>query len=264
MCIQWVDILRAGAATAVASILTLGLVHAQGYPNTFQFGQPATEQDIAVITIAIPTDGKGLPPGRGDSARGEQVYETACAACHGADLMGVANIPNMPTAASLRLIGGRGTLTSPKAVVTVESYWQRLPCSITFAGPCRSRRLARSRRTKSTRCVLTSFQKPRSSTKRRCSTRKPRRASKCPIAMASFPTRGRNCSSNIRRDALAPALGRRRVDLLAMSAVSTSRKSGNPSPMSAGKTGKPLLVLSFRGFDPKGNSGAFTRLAYRP
>jgi S-disulfanyl-L-cysteine oxidoreductase SoxD len=123
MCIQWVDILRAGAATAVASILTLGLVHAQGYPNTFQFGQPATEQDIAAIAIAIPTDGKGLPAGRGDSARGKQVYETACAACHGADLMGVANIPNMPTGASLRLIGGRGTLTSPKAVATVESYW---------------------------------------------------------------------------------------------------------------------------------------------
>jgi S-disulfanyl-L-cysteine oxidoreductase SoxD len=123
MCIEWVVILRAAAATAVASILTLGLVHAQGYPNTFQFGQPATEQDIAAIAIAIPTDGKGLPPGRGDSARGKQVYETACAACHGADLMGVANIPNMPTGASLRLIGGRGTLTSPKAVATVESYW---------------------------------------------------------------------------------------------------------------------------------------------
>jgi cytochrome c len=123
MCIQWVDILRAGAATAAASILTLGLVQAQGYPNTFQFGQPATEQDIAAIAIAIPTDGKGLPPGRGDYARGKQVYETACAACHGADLMGVANIPNMPTGASLRLIGGRGTLTSPKAVATVESYW---------------------------------------------------------------------------------------------------------------------------------------------
>jgi S-disulfanyl-L-cysteine oxidoreductase SoxD len=123
MCIQWVDILRAGASTAAASILTLGLVHAQGYPNTFQFGQPATEQDIAAIAIAIPTDGKGLPPGRGDYARGMQVYETACAACHGTDLMGVANIPNMPTGASLRLIGGRGTLTSPKAVATVESYW---------------------------------------------------------------------------------------------------------------------------------------------
>jgi hypothetical protein len=37
--------------------------------------------------------------------------------------LGVANIPNMPTGASLRLIGGRGTLNSPKAVATVESYW---------------------------------------------------------------------------------------------------------------------------------------------
>ena len=29
----------------------------------------------------------------------------------------------MPAGASLRLIGGRGTLTSQKAVATVESYW---------------------------------------------------------------------------------------------------------------------------------------------
>jgi S-disulfanyl-L-cysteine oxidoreductase SoxD len=64
-----------------------------------------------------------LPPGQGDYTRGKQVYETACAACHGADLMGVANIPNMPSGASLRLIGGRGTLTSQKAVATIESYW---------------------------------------------------------------------------------------------------------------------------------------------
>ena len=123
MCIQWVDILRAGAATAAASILTLGLVHAQGYPSKFEFGQPASEQEIAAIAIAIPADGKGLPAGRGDYARGKQIYETACAACHGGDLAGVANIPNMPAGASLRLIGGRGTLTSPKAVATVESYW---------------------------------------------------------------------------------------------------------------------------------------------
>ena len=65
---------------------------------------------------------------------GKQAYETACAACHGADLMGVANIPNMPAGASLRLIGGRGTLTSQKAVAT-----GLMPrhCSITSAAPCR-------------------------------------------------------------------------------------------------------------------------------
>jgi mono/diheme cytochrome c family protein len=98
-------------------------VDAQGYPSNFEFGQPANEQEIAAVAIAIPADGKGLPPGKGDYATGKQVYEVACAACHGADLMGVANLPNMPAGAQLRLIGGRGTLTSQKPTLTVESYW---------------------------------------------------------------------------------------------------------------------------------------------
>jgi S-disulfanyl-L-cysteine oxidoreductase SoxD len=51
------------------------------------------------------------------------VYETACAACHGANLQGVAGLPNMPAGAALRLIGGRGTLTTKNPVMTVESYW---------------------------------------------------------------------------------------------------------------------------------------------
>src|SRR4029450_4581188 len=84
---------------------------------------PATEQEIASLAIAIPADGKGLPPGKGAYDKGKQVYETACAACHGANLMGVANLPDMPSGAALRLIGGRGTLTSQKPILTVESYW---------------------------------------------------------------------------------------------------------------------------------------------
>jgi mono/diheme cytochrome c family protein len=114
---------RAGAALALAAMLLLGRAHAQGYPSKFDFGQPATEPEIAAVAIAIPADGKGLPPGNGDYMTGKQVYEAACAACHGADLMGVANLPDMPAGAQLRLIGGRGTLTSQKPILTVESYW---------------------------------------------------------------------------------------------------------------------------------------------
>jgi cytochrome c len=115
-------IMRAGAlATAVC--LTAIAAQAQGYPTNFSFGQPATEQEITKIAIAIPADGKGLPPGRGDYAKGKEVYEAACAACHGADLKGVAPLPDMPSGAALRLTGGRGTLTSQKPTVTVESYW---------------------------------------------------------------------------------------------------------------------------------------------
>src|SRR5919201_4723117 len=99
MCIRWVDCFLyvwAGATAVMSALFLVGVALAQGYPSKFDFGQPATEQEIAAVAIAIPADGKGLPPGKGDYAKGKQVYETACAACHGADLMGITNIPNMP------------------------------------------------------------------------------------------------------------------------------------------------------------------------
>ena len=108
---------------ALASALPTALAHAQGYPAKFDFGTTATEQEIATVAIAIPADGKGLPPGKGDYASGMTVYETACAACHGADPKGVTGLPDMPSGAALRLIGGRGSLASSNPVVTVESYW---------------------------------------------------------------------------------------------------------------------------------------------
>jgi S-disulfanyl-L-cysteine oxidoreductase SoxD len=111
------------ALVAVAGVILPAVACAQGYPARFELGTAASEQDIAPIAIAVPSDGKGLPPGSGDYARGKTVYESACAACHGADLMGVAGLPNMPNGAQLRLIGGRGTLATKNPVLTVESYW---------------------------------------------------------------------------------------------------------------------------------------------
>jgi cytochrome c len=110
----------------IAALLTLaapGVAHAQGYPTAFDFGTPATPQDIAAVAIAVGIDGKGLPPGRGDYAAGQKIYAAACSACHGADLRGVARLPDMPSGPALRLIGGRGTLTTANPVMTVESYW---------------------------------------------------------------------------------------------------------------------------------------------
>lgn len=120
MSIRWVKGLSLAAAIV---IVAHGSADAQGYPQTFHFGQPAMPAEIAPIDIAIPADGRGLPPGKGDYATGKQVYEQACAACHGAKLEGVAKIPDMPSGAALRLIGGRGTLTQQRPVMTVESYW---------------------------------------------------------------------------------------------------------------------------------------------
>jgi S-disulfanyl-L-cysteine oxidoreductase SoxD len=121
-----VDVTRiATAVFAVVTgiVLTAARADAQGYPSQFALGIPATAQDIAAIDIAIAPDGKNLPAGKGDHAAGKTVYENTCAACHGANLQGVAGLPNMPNGAALRLLGGRGTLTTKNPVMTVESYW---------------------------------------------------------------------------------------------------------------------------------------------
>jgi mono/diheme cytochrome c family protein len=113
-------------AALLAALAVLGVPNcagAQGYPANFEFGVAASADDIARVAIAIGPDGKGLPPGKGDYATGKEVYETACGACHGENLQGVAGLPDMPAGAALRLIGGRGTLTTKNPVMTVESYW---------------------------------------------------------------------------------------------------------------------------------------------
>jgi S-disulfanyl-L-cysteine oxidoreductase SoxD len=121
---RWVDRNYAVLlASALAILATSDFARAQGYPGKFEFGAPASAQDIASVAIAVAPDGKNLPVGKGDYAAGKGVYEAKCSACHGANLQGVAGLPDMPAGAALRLIGGRGTLTTKDPVMTVESYW---------------------------------------------------------------------------------------------------------------------------------------------
>ena len=58
-------------AAVIGMALGTGFACAAGYPEKFEFGKPATQQDIARVAIAIDAEGRGLPPGKGDYAAGK-------------------------------------------------------------------------------------------------------------------------------------------------------------------------------------------------
>jgi S-disulfanyl-L-cysteine oxidoreductase SoxD len=80
----------------------------------YDFGRPATPDEIALWDIDARPDGKGLPPGTGTVTQGKQVFADNCAVCHGDN--GVGGIKD-------RLAGGQGTLASSAPVKTVGSFW---------------------------------------------------------------------------------------------------------------------------------------------
>jgi len=84
----------------------------------FGFGTPAAPSDLAKF-VSIQADGRGLPAGSGDAAKGKEVYASTCAACHGDKLQGN---PAKGIGGD-KLLGGRGTLASKAPVKTIESYW---------------------------------------------------------------------------------------------------------------------------------------------
>jgi cytochrome c len=77
-------------------------------------GRAPTAQEIRAADISIPPSGAGLPAGGGDAKQGAQVYAAKCLSCHGEKGAG------KPADA---LVGGIGSLATPKPVRTVGSYW---------------------------------------------------------------------------------------------------------------------------------------------
>ena len=80
----------------------------------YELGRPASEQDMRSWDIDVSPSGEGLPPGRGSVREGAGIYAAKCAACHG---------QTGQEGPKDRLVGGQGTLQSPKPVKTIGSYW---------------------------------------------------------------------------------------------------------------------------------------------
>lgn len=110
--IAWLGITVAAAVSMTAPVALKAV--AGGQAPTFGVGRPPTAEEMRVLGSAIAPDGTGLPGGSGTVAAGRDVFAARCARCHG---------PNGEGNIGARLVGGQGTLASPKPLKTVGSFW---------------------------------------------------------------------------------------------------------------------------------------------
>ena len=86
-----------------------------GQLPSYDVGRPPTAEEIDAWDVIVGPEGKELPPGEGTATAGREVFELRCAECHGNEGQGADK--------GEALVGGQGTLTSPKPLRTVGSYW---------------------------------------------------------------------------------------------------------------------------------------------
>src|SRR4030081_3091161 len=103
---------------AALALLALACATPSQAQSPYAIGRAAAPAEIAGWNIDVDGQGNNLPPGSGSVSRGHEVFDQQCAACHGAT--GEGGVGD-------RLVGGKGTLATPKPVRTVGSYWPYAP-----------------------------------------------------------------------------------------------------------------------------------------
>jgi cytochrome c len=87
---------------------------AAAFGQSYGLGRPASSEEIKKLDAIIAPSGEGLPPGSGTAEQGKAIYAAQCARCHGATgREGPEDV----------LVGGIGSLSSPRPVKTVGSFW---------------------------------------------------------------------------------------------------------------------------------------------
>src|SRR6267142_1462449 len=103
---------------AMLAVVALACATSAQAQKPYGIGRAATPAEIAGWNIDIDREGHNLPPGSGTVSHGHEVFDQQCAACHGAK--GEGGVGD-------QLVGGQGTLATPKPVRTVGSYWPYAP-----------------------------------------------------------------------------------------------------------------------------------------
>ena len=102
----------------LGSALALSALAAPAMADRLGLGRAALPEEIAAWDVVVLPDGQGLRPGSGDVAAGDALFADNCASCHGDFAEGLDSWPV--------LAGGDGSLTDPRPVKTIGSYWPHL------------------------------------------------------------------------------------------------------------------------------------------
>ena len=98
----------------LSAILLVATVTLSAQSPRYQIGRPPTPEEVRELGSAIAPDGTGLPAGSGTVAAGREIFVAQCARCHG---------PSGEGDIGARLVGGQGTLATPRPLKTVGSFW---------------------------------------------------------------------------------------------------------------------------------------------
>jgi S-disulfanyl-L-cysteine oxidoreductase SoxD len=98
----------------VSAIVLVAVATVSAQSPAYRVGRPPTPEEIRELGSAIPPDGTGLPQGSGTVAAGQKLFAAQCARCHG---------PAGEGDIGARLVGGQGTLSTPRPLKTVGSFW---------------------------------------------------------------------------------------------------------------------------------------------
>lgn len=137
--------LRNVAAVVLLSLAGVTVAQAQNTSNYPGVGRAASPMEIAAWDIDVRPDFKGLPPGSGSVAKGQDVWEAKCASCHGvfgesnevfSPLVGGTTANDVKTGRVARLLDpaypGRTTLMK---VATVSTLWDFINRAMPWTQP---------------------------------------------------------------------------------------------------------------------------------